>query len=157
MNQQLFRAKSIQKVTSPEQLDAYIRVSTPSVWILLTAIVVLLIGVCVWGILGRLDTTVPAVAVVEDNRITMYVKEADIREIEAGMKVKTEGGEFEITSVDAQPVTVDEAFSEYVCHVGNLQQGEWVFAVTCSGEAGEGVYAVKIVTESVSPMSFVIN
>ena len=54
MNNGIFRQKSIDKVSSPEKLDDYIRVTTPSVWIALAAIVVLLIGVIVWGCFGEL-------------------------------------------------------------------------------------------------------
>ena len=61
----LFRQKSLDRISSPEQLNAYIRVSTPSVWLLLTAIVILLIGVCVWGVWGHMDTTLPVVAVAD--------------------------------------------------------------------------------------------
>ena len=81
MNNQLFRKKSLQKVSSPEQLDAYIRVSTPGIWMLLAAIAALLVGVCVWGILGRLDTKISTVAVVRDNQITVYVAEANIQDV----------------------------------------------------------------------------
>lgn len=50
----LFRQKSIDKVSSPEKLDDYIRVTTPSVWITLAAILVLLTGAIIWGIFGEL-------------------------------------------------------------------------------------------------------
>ena len=50
----IFRQKSIDKVSSPEKLDDYIRVTTPSVWITLAAILTLLIGAFVWGIFGQL-------------------------------------------------------------------------------------------------------
>lgn len=50
----IFRQKSIDKVSSPEKLDDYIRVTTPSVWITLAAIVVLLVGVIAWGAFGEL-------------------------------------------------------------------------------------------------------
>ncbi len=49
-----FRQKSIDKVSSPEKLDDYIRVTTPSVWITIGALLVLLIGIIVWGIFGEL-------------------------------------------------------------------------------------------------------
>lgn len=44
MNQQLFRKKSVDKVSSPEQLNEYIRVANPGVWMVLAAIVILLAG-----------------------------------------------------------------------------------------------------------------
>lgn len=50
----IFTQKSIDKVSSPEKLDDYIRVTTPSVWITLAAIVVLLVGVIAWGAFGEL-------------------------------------------------------------------------------------------------------
>ena len=55
---QLFSKKSLDKVSSPEQLNDYIRVANPSLWLVLGAVIVLLIGVCVWGVLGRMDTIV---------------------------------------------------------------------------------------------------
>lgn len=57
MNEGLFRKKSMEKISSPEQLDEYIKVSNPSVWMLLFCIIILLLGICVWGIFGRFDTT----------------------------------------------------------------------------------------------------
>ena len=54
MNNSIFRQKSIDKVSSPEKLDDYIRVTTPSVWITLAAIAILLIGTIVWGFFGEL-------------------------------------------------------------------------------------------------------
>ena len=50
----IFRQKSIDRVSSPEKLDDYIRVTTPGVWITLAAIVILLAGTIVWGIFGEL-------------------------------------------------------------------------------------------------------
>ena len=47
MNEQLFRKKSVQKVSSPEQLNEYIRVASPSVWLVFAAIVILLAGVVI--------------------------------------------------------------------------------------------------------------
>ena len=157
MNKQLFRNKSIQKVSSPEQLDAYVRVATPGIWMLLAAIVVLLIGVCVWGVLGHLDTTLSTVAVSKDNQTTVYVKAENVREVETGMKVILDAQEFTVATISQEPKAVDETFSEYACHVGNLQQGEWVYVITVNGAVAEGIYDAQIVTESVSPISFVIN
>ena len=44
MGKTIFRQKSMQKITSPEQMNDYIRVSNPSVWMILAAVIVLLAG-----------------------------------------------------------------------------------------------------------------
>lgn len=53
MNNSIFRQKSIDKISSPEKLDDYIKVTKPSVWITLIAIVLLLAGAVVWSIFGE--------------------------------------------------------------------------------------------------------
>ena len=51
----IFREKSISRVSSPEELNDYIRVTTPSVWIVLIALVVLLVGMLAWSIFGTVE------------------------------------------------------------------------------------------------------
>ena len=157
MSDTLFRKKSLERISSPEQLNDYIRVSTPSVWMVLLAVVILLAGVCVWGVFGHMDTTLPAVAVAQDGIVTAYVREADAGKVSAGAAVSISGAEGTVLSAGAEPVLVDGAFTEYMRHVGGLQQGEWVYAVTLDVDCADGVHAVQIVIDSVSPMSFVLN
>lgn len=57
MGSTIFREKSLKKIASPEQMNDYIRVSSPSVWMVLTAVIVLLAGVCVCGVC--LDISIP--------------------------------------------------------------------------------------------------
>ncbi len=157
MNQQLFRKKSIDKVSSPEQLNEYIRVSNPGVWMILAAIVILLVGVCVWGALGRLDTTISVAAVSAEGNTVLYVKEDSIGQVAQGMTVRIGDQEYTVTAISAEPVAVDGSFSDYALHVGGLQEGQWVYAVTVSAVLPEGVHSAQIVIESVAPMSFVLN
>ena len=51
----IFREKSLERVSSPEELNDYIRVTTPSVWIVLAATVLLLVGMLAWSIFGRVE------------------------------------------------------------------------------------------------------
>lgn len=159
MNEKLFRKKNIEKVASPEQLDEYIRVSNPSAWAILAAFIILLIGICVWGIFGRLDTTVSVVAVKEESGVVCYIKESDRDEIEVGMPVTIEEEKYTVTAIDGNPVLVDSSFQEYAKHVGGLSDGEWIYYVhtDCfSGAEGE-VFSAEIIVESISPIYFVTN
>ncbi len=62
----IFRKKSIDRVTSPEQLDDYIKVTTPSVWLILLATVILIAGALFWAFFGTIhvntDTGIKEVA-----------------------------------------------------------------------------------------------
>jgi hypothetical protein len=56
-NSGVFREKSMDRVSSPEQLNDYIRVTTPSVWLVLAALLLLLVGILAWCVLGTVETT----------------------------------------------------------------------------------------------------
>ena len=71
MNDKIFRKKSIDRMSSPEQLNDYIKVTNPGVWMALAAIVILLVGVCVWGVFETLETKLTAAAVSQDGRYCM--------------------------------------------------------------------------------------
>lgn len=164
MDNHLFRQKSIEQVSSPEQLNDYIRVSNPSVWMILTAVIVLLTGVCIWGVFGHLDTTVGCVCISDGGRNVVYIKETDMVSVETrntsvveGMCVTVGGQEYEIKAIGTEPVSVSEDFSEYAMHIGNLKNGEWVYEATLEAVLPDGIYVAEIVVESVNPMSFVIN
>ena len=53
----LFRKKSMDRVSSPEQLNDYIRVTTPSVWLVMLGVILLLAGMIVWSIFGTVNAT----------------------------------------------------------------------------------------------------
>ncbi len=157
MENNIFRKKSLDRVSSPEQLNDYIRVSNPGIWIVLTAVIVLLAGACVWGIFGHLDTTLDTVAVAENGTITVYVKESDMETVKAGQKLTVNGVEYAVANISEAPVSVGDNFSEYAMHLGSFKSGEWVYTITLSGAVDDGTYKAVIVTDSVSPMSFVFN
>ncbi len=158
MDNQIFRKKSLEKVSSPEQLNDYIRVSNPGVWIALTAVIVLLVGVCVWGIFGRLETSVGSAAVVKDGEMTIYIKEEHLGKITEDMTIKVKGKEYLITSVETVPTAIPEGFDEYMLHLSGMHVGEWVFGVTAmQTDLADGIYEAEIVIESIAPMSFIFN
>ena len=157
MNEQLFRKKSVDKVSSPEQLNEYIRVANPGVWMVLAAIVILLAGVVVWGFIGHLDTTLNTAVVCENGEAVIYVKEADIEKVEVGMTVRVGDKEYMIGEISTEPRRVDGTISEYAIHASGLTVGEWAYAARVSGDFTDGVQKAEIVIESISPISFILN
>lgn len=159
MNEKLFRKKSLERVSSPEQLNDYIKVSNPGIWLSLAAIVVLLVGVCVWAVFGRLESTLQVAAVKSDGRIVCFVKEDDIDKVNNGMTVRIGDDTCKIVGIEREPVPVDESFKEYGKHVGDLTDGEWVYVVYTDWDGGDegDVFSADIIIKSVKPASFVFN
>lgn len=87
MANNLFREKSLKRISSPEDLDRYIRIPSPGIWLILAAMIVLLVSGCLWGILGRLETVVTVAGTVSGGEMTVSLSSADAAEIEPGMEV----------------------------------------------------------------------
>jgi HlyD family secretion protein len=61
---QIFRQKSIEGLSSPEQIDQTMRVVSPKAWLPLTAVAFLAISAASWSVLGRIPMTVNGEAVL---------------------------------------------------------------------------------------------
>lgn len=55
----LFRKKSVDRITSPEQMRDYLRVTSPKLWMLLSAIILLLAGLIFYAATSRMESTYP--------------------------------------------------------------------------------------------------
>lgn len=60
MPRQIFRQEALNRLSSPEQLDQLMRVTSSRSWIALAAVGLLLFVALLWGIFGTIPTTVPA-------------------------------------------------------------------------------------------------
>lgn len=157
MNKGLFRKKSMDRISSPEQLNEYIKVANPSVWMILSCIIILLAGLCVWGIFGSFETVLEVSAVSKDGKTVCYVKEKNRADLTEGMTVQIKEKDYAVEGISASPVQVNGDFEPYALHIGGLQTGEWIYEVTIDAELEDGIYEAGIITESIAPVSFLLN
>ncbi|MDQ5983754.1 MAG: hypothetical protein RUMPE_00782 [Eubacteriales bacterium SKADARSKE-1] len=66
MKNSVFREKSLKRISSPEQLNDYIKVSNPSIWLVLGALGIMLIAAFIWSISGNITSKVDATGVFQD-------------------------------------------------------------------------------------------
>lgn len=158
MAETIFRKKSMDRISSPEHMDDYIKVSSPGVWLLLAAIAALLIGACVWSVFGRLDSTIEAAVLVENGVGVCWLPDQDAAAVETGMPVEFGGVECTVAAVSGVPVQLTSGVNDYYLHVSGLAAGTWTRAISV-GEApvADGVYPAQIVVERLAPISFVLN
>ncbi len=64
----IFRQRSLERISSPEQLTDYLKVTNIGVWVILAAVIILLAGLFVWSMVGNLETITDRVAVSRTGR-----------------------------------------------------------------------------------------
>ena len=70
--------------------------SGPGIWMVISAVIVLLLGVCIWGVMGHLDTVITTAAIADNMTLTVYIPEKQISSV-LNRTVTAEGREYEIT------------------------------------------------------------
>lgn len=139
MENPIFRKKSLEKMSSPENLEEYIKVANPSMWILIAAIGIFLVACMLWGKFGQLETTVSVSGTVKDGKMQVVGEQDTLQKVEAGMEVKLKG-ETVGTVVDTESLT----------------EGEMEVTIQTDSIAN-GHYNMHILIESVEPLSFIFE
>ena len=120
----LYRKESLERIESPEQMNQILRVTNPSVWLLLTAVILLLVGLLVWGSFTYIDSMAYGRAEVSDGIMTLRFDDEKLAEdIEPGMLV-----------------TVGETSAE-ILSLGHDEQGIFALAET---DLSDGVYEAGV-------------
>ena len=133
----LFRKKAMDRISSPEDLTGYLRVTSPGVWLILLAVIALLAGVFAWSAAGTLETTANATAVVEDHTAVVVASGQSADALEAGMPLRIASREYVIASVDHDEYGRATAYAE----------------VTLP----DGTYEAKVVVEQIRPIEFLLE
>lgn len=137
MDNEIFRKKALDKMKSPENLNDYVRVTSPGVWLLLAAIIVLLAGAVIWGIFGQVENTAAVSVSVENGVVSGTVSGAAVKD---GMVLLINGTEYRMSAVDC-----DSATGRFRCSVSG------------AARIADGTYPAEIVLERLRPISFVLN
>ena len=133
----LFREKSIKQITSPEELDGYIRVSKPSIWLVLAAAGALCIGILLWCVFGKLETRLSVHGAAQNGIMTVTLTEEE--SIQNGMAVYQ--NEQKVGNVQSVEQSAQGATIAYLA-VPSVPNGE---------------QEVTILVESISPIYFLWN
>ena len=119
----------------PEQLQDYMKVTNPGIWMVLAAVIALLVGLIACSALGTLETTLDTRAEAKDGVVTVTL--GGDESVEPGMVLRLDGREASIDRVYA-----DDA-GRTLC--------------TAALDVPDGGYDAQIVTDTVSPIRFLID
>ncbi len=100
MADSIFREKSLKRITSPEELGDYLRVTSPTVWLVLGAVVLLLVGMLIWSATSSIDSIITGTAQVEEGNMRILFDDEQLAEsVKPGMTVKVGETESRIVSL----------------------------------------------------------
>ena len=133
--QPLFRKKTLDRISSPEQLTDYLRVTNPGIWVVLVAVILLLAGVFAWSLVGTLATSAEVKIAVSDH--TAKVIPLGSESLADGMPLRVSGQEYQIAFSETD---------EYGRSVG-----------TAEVNLPDGTYDGTVVLEAVHPISFLLE
>ena len=134
-SQTVFRRKTLDNISSPEQMTDYLRVTNPGIWAILAAVLLLLAGIFAWAMTGTLETKAEVKVVVAGH--AAQVISLGPAALAEGMPLRVSGQEYRIASADPD---------EYGRFVGTAE-------VTLP----DGTYDGTVVTETVHPISFLLE
>ncbi len=58
MDNSIFRKKSIDRISSPEESLDYLKVTKPAVWMILIVAVLIILAIIIWSINGRIEENI---------------------------------------------------------------------------------------------------
>ncbi len=160
MSDSIFRKKSLDRVSSLEQLTDYIKVSSPSIWIVLSAVVILLISVLIWSVFGSIPDTIKQNAFVKDGVAVCYVDSATAARLKAGMATGISGTKGTVLGISDTAFSADELRKNMVDNAAaeSLTKEEWYYPVKAEASGvPDGIYEMVITIDSIKPVSFILN
>lgn len=159
----IFNKRATEKLRSPDDLEKYVQVTNPSVWVVLAACVALLVGLLSWGIFGSVTTSVTSTGVVVDGQAMCFLPAEGAARVHVGDAASVGGTTMRLAELSTVPLSREEAKevleSDYL--VATLLGADWGYQVTFEGDASalpDGVpLAVSITTERIAPMSLILG
>ena len=109
---ELFRKKSLIRISSPDKMDEYIKINTPSIWIILIAVLVFLAGFFIWAGLANLEDRIDVTGIQENGTLTCYVIGTESEGLSSDDVLLVNGTGYPLTSISESlmPISYDHAF-----------------------------------------------
>lgn len=129
-----------EEIRSPDQLGEYLRVANPGVWAVFAAVFLIIAAFFVWSFAGTIETLTDAKAVVSDGSAELIILSSEgetVQTVQKGMTVRVDKKEYSILDVRKDEYGRTVAYTAV--------------------DLPDGSYDAKIVTESITPISFLLQ
>lgn len=162
-----FRQESLDRIASPEQLNDYIRVSGPSIWLLLGALMVIVACLAIWGFTGTLPVTYSLNGLAGDKEVVCFLPTGSLDKDILGSKAQitlpngtTIGGT--VKEVAAIPSSAEELAASLgkAWFISHLITGDYSYQVIISVESAlpaDTLVRVALVIDEIKPIRYILS
>ena len=153
MESGLFRRKSLEKITSQEEMHDYLRITSPRLWMILGAVLLLLAGFAAYGATATMESTMP-IQVKADESFAMlpeYQKEGN-------EQISLVSSRLPASAADTVSSGMRVRVGEYEGTVSFVAEDEDAISLLIEMDDGyiplsNGTYDAVLVLESTAPIS----
>ena len=79
--------KKVEKISSPDDLNKFLKHTSPATWIILGLSICLLLGLIISAFFVRITDKIQGIANVKDGEVILVISESNKRKLEEGQKV----------------------------------------------------------------------
>ena len=95
----VYREKTLERISTPDQLTDYLKVTNPGIWVILAAVIILLAGIFVWSCTGVLETKAEAKVIVKNEVAEVaIIAISDVKQLSEGDELRVAGESYSIAS-----------------------------------------------------------
>ena len=129
---------SSRRITSPEQLNDYLKVTSPKIWLLLFAVALLMVGLILWSGFTTVESYASGTAqAVGGDLVVTFDDEKKAAKVKAGMMM-------DVGDVETEILTV-----------GTNDKGEIV--ASAQANIPDGLYSVRVGYATAQVLSMLLN
>lgn len=152
------------RLRSPDDMERYLKITNPSVWIVLGACVAVLAGALVWGFFGSVSVRVQTFGVCKDGRTFSFLTTEDAGKVRTGDTAMVAGIKMKVSNVSTIPKSRKEANdltgSDYL--TDTIMPQTWGYSCSFESESGENPpemvpLNVQIITNVIRPISLILR
>ena len=169
MADQIFSDKAMQKLKTADDLEQYVKLTNPGIWIVLAASASLLIGLIAWVFWGTAATTVEARAALINGKMQCFLPYNEYQLVKVGDEVYINHALWVVSECSDVPLSRDDAYgivgSDFLYH--ELISSNKSYQITLDPvqsnnlprRLGSSLATVDVVihTRSVHPIDLILN
>lgn len=130
LREKIFREGYTDRLSSTEQLDSYIKILNPKLWILLTVMIIVMAYLAMWSYTENRSVRIPTACSAENGEILVYISENDKAGlVQLGDSIALYVDDVDkcygdLISISDKPTEIQDDADRYFIHLANVAENE---------------------------------